>query len=150
MKSDLDTAPCPIARALGAVGDAWSLMIVRDVMAGRRRFTEIQKSLDLARNTLTDRLKALVDAGVLVQGPASDGSAYREYALTQKGADLYLSLAALREWGEKWRFDDDRPRTTIVDKDKGQPIAKLELKSADGRVLGPSDVAIVDSGTSKR
>ena len=134
-----------IARALGAVGDCWSLMIVRDVMSGRRRFSEIQKSLDLARNTLTDRLKALVELGVLTQGPASDGSAYLEYQLTAKGADLYLTLAALREWGERWQFKGEAPRTTIVDKKAGRPIAKLELKSEDGRVLGPMHVALVET-----
>lgn len=142
MKADLNQAPCPIARALGAVGDCWSLLIIRDVMTGRRRFSEIQKNLGLAKNTLADRLRTLVQLDLLHQGPASDGSAYLEYALTQKGADLYLVLAALREWGERWQFGDQASGIQIVDRQTGRSVEPLQLMSADGRKLGPADLLL--------
>ena len=86
---------CPIARALDAIGDWWSLLIIRDALLGRRRFGEFQKSLGLAKNILTVRLRALVDRGILAMAPASDGSAYQEYVLTPKGRGLFPVLVAL-------------------------------------------------------
>ena len=86
---------CPVARSVDAVGDWWSLLIVRDAFVGRRRFGEFQKGLGVARNILTDRLRRLVAAGVLEAIPASDGSAYHEYVLTAKGRGLFLVIAAL-------------------------------------------------------
>jgi DNA-binding HxlR family transcriptional regulator len=74
---------CPVARSLDTIGEWWSLLIVRDALTGTRRFSDFQKSLGLAKNVLSTRLKKLVACGIMEQVPASDGSAYREYALTQ-------------------------------------------------------------------
>src|SRR5206468_11869696 len=82
-----------------AAGDAWSMLVVRDAFAGKRRFGEFEKSLGVAKNILTVRLRKLVALGVLEQVPAADGSAYREYALTEKGRGLFLVLVALGQWG---------------------------------------------------
>src|SRR5262249_53577633 len=84
-RTSLAHAECPIARALDAIGDWWSLLIIRDALLGLRRFGEFQRSLGLAKNILTVRLRALVDRGILEMAPASDGSAYQEYVLTPKG-----------------------------------------------------------------
>jgi len=89
-------AQCPIARSLDAIGDWWSLLIIRDAFLGKRRFGEFQKSLGVAKNILTVRLRALVDDGILKTAPASDGSAYQEYVLTPKGRGLFPVLVALR------------------------------------------------------
>lgn len=67
-----------MARSVEAVGDWWSLLIVRDAFTGKKRFGEFQKSLAVAKNILTVRLRKLVAGGVLELVPASDGSAYRE------------------------------------------------------------------------
>ncbi len=84
-RTSLEGAECPIARSLDAIGDWWSLLIIRDALLGRRRFGEFQKSLGLAKNILTVRLRTLVDKGILKTAPASDGSAYQEYVPTPKG-----------------------------------------------------------------
>src|SRR5215210_3483330 len=84
----LEKAECAVARALDTIGDWWSLLIIRDAFFGKRRFGEFQKSLGTARNILTARLRKLVDRGVLETVPASDGSAYQEYVLTEKGRGL--------------------------------------------------------------
>src|SRR5947209_16455960 len=89
---------CPVARSLEAVGDAWSVLVVRDAFAGKRRFGEFVESLGIARNILTDRLRKLVALGVLERA-AVEGSPYQEYALTGKGRGLYLVLMAIRQWG---------------------------------------------------
>ncbi len=74
--------------------------IVRDAFDGVRRFGAFQESLDIARNILTDRLRLLVEAGVLDVVPASDGSAYQEYVLKPKGEALFPVIVTLRKWGE--------------------------------------------------
>src|SRR5713226_4344782 len=99
-RKSLDTASCPIARTLDVIGDWWSLLIVRDAFLGKRRFSEFQKSLGLAKNILCVRLRKLASHGILASCPALDGSAYQEYALTEEGRSLYIVLVALRQWGE--------------------------------------------------
>ena len=74
-RKSLSGAACPIARTLDAVGDWWSLLIVRDCLKGMRRFSEFQKSLGVSRNILTQRLRALVAQDILRLAPAVDGSA---------------------------------------------------------------------------
>src|SRR5260370_14460718 len=95
---------CPVARSLDTIGEWWSLLIVRDALTGTRRFSDFQKRLGLAKNVLSARLKKLVACGIMEQVPASDGSAYREYALTPKGRELFPVIVALRQWGESHLF----------------------------------------------
>ena len=76
-------ASCPVARPLDAIGDWWSLLIIRDAFDGLRRFGEFQKSLGLAKNILAARLRNLSEHGILDTAPASDGSAYQVYVLTK-------------------------------------------------------------------
>jgi DNA-binding HxlR family transcriptional regulator len=130
---------CPIARSLETVGDWWSLLIIRDAFVGRRRFGEFQKSLGVAKNILTVRLKKLVAEGVLDLVPASDGSAYSEYVLTEKGRGLFLVLVALGEWGCAGS------EFKVVDCKRGKSV-RLELRSEDGRKLALDDVRLVPSG----
>src|SRR5271154_4427394 len=89
-RKNLDGAICPIARTLDVIGDWWSLLIVRDAFLGKRRFGEFQTSLGLAKNILSTRLRKLVSHGILEARPASDDSAYQEYALTEKGRSLCI------------------------------------------------------------
>jgi DNA-binding HxlR family transcriptional regulator len=89
------------------VGDWWSLLIVRDAFAGIRRFSDFKRSLGLARNILTTRLKGLVAQGVLTTEPASDGSAYQEYVLTDKGKALLPVMSALAQWGKAYLFQNE-------------------------------------------
>jgi len=113
-KIDFSGNTCPIARTLGEVGDWWSLLIVRDAFAGLR-FGEFQESLGCAKNILSARLSKLVEHGLLRRVPASDGGAYQEYELTDKGRDLRLVLVALRQFGENHLFDDGEEWFSLVD-----------------------------------
>jgi DNA-binding HxlR family transcriptional regulator len=141
-RTSFERAGCPIARSLDAIGDWWSLLIIRDALLGKRRFSEFQKSLGLAKNILTVRLRAMVEHGILKMAPASDGSAYQEYLPTPKGRGVFPVLVALRQWSEEF---DDRPEeiaTLLVDREKGRPVRKLELRAQDGRLLGAADTAL--------
>src|ERR1700753_3383950 len=101
-RTSLAADDCPIARALDIIGDWWSLLIIRDALLGRRRFGEFQKSLGLAKKILTTRLRLSLYKGILWTVPASDGSAYQEYVLTEKGRGVIPVLVALRQWSEKF------------------------------------------------
>ena len=135
-------AKCPIARPLDAVGDRWSLLIIRDAFDGLRRFGEFQKNLGLAKNVLSARLHNLVDHGILHTAPASDGSSYQEYLLTEKGRGIFPLLVALRQWSEEFFFEPEESHVLLLDKMQEMPVRKLQLRSQDGRVLGPEDTVV--------
>lgn len=133
---------CGVARPLDAIGDWWSLLIVRDAFDGLRRFGEFQKSLGLAKNILSARLRNLVAHGILDTVAASDGSSYQEYVLTTKGRGLFPVLVALRQWGEEFFFEPDEPHVRLVDKATGLPVRRLELRAQDGRVVDAEDTEV--------
>jgi DNA-binding HxlR family transcriptional regulator len=144
-RKSLCTTNCPIARTLDVIGDWWSLLIVRDAFLGKRRFSEFHKSLGLAKNILCLRLQKLVAHGIFEACPASDGSAYQEYLLTERGRRLYLVLVALRQWGESFLFKEGESDLLLVDRESGQPVKPLELRSQDGRLLGPADLRTINT-----
>ncbi|WP_394829048.1 winged helix-turn-helix transcriptional regulator [Pendulispora albinea] len=138
----LGKAECPIARALDVVGDWWSLLIIRDAIDGIRRFSEFQENLGVAKGILTTRLRDLVDADVLRQAPASDGSAYSEYILTEKGRDLFHVLVALRQWGEDHLYERGERHSVLIDNRSKRPVPRLELRSASGEVLSAANTTV--------
>ncbi|GKQ49430.1 helix-turn-helix domain-containing protein [Bradyrhizobium sp. Ce-3] len=140
-RTALAKADCPVARALDAIGDWWSLLIVRDAFDGLRRFGDFQKNLGIAKGMLTARLRKLVDAGVLEQVAASDGSAYLEYALTKRGHDLFPIVVSLRQWGEAHLYARGEPHSVLLDQ-AGQAVGQLVLPSKSGRPLSWADTKV--------
>lgn len=141
-RKSFEKADCPVARALDAIGDWWSLLIIRDAFDGASRFGDFQKSLGIAKNILTERLRILVEHGIFEVHPASDGSAYQEYLLTEKGQDLFYVIVALRQWGEDYFFSPKEKHSTLVDRDKGLPVRALDLRSKNGKLLRPKDTVV--------
>lgn len=139
-------ARCPVARPLDAIGDQWSLLILRDAFEGSTRFSEFQKSLGVSRNILSVRLRNLVRHGILDTTPASDRGAYQEYVLTEKGRGLFPVLVALRQWGETYFFEPEESHVVLVDRKHGMPVRRVEVRSQDGRLLGPEDTSISRPG----
>lgn len=92
---------CPIARAVDALGEWWSLLILRDAFLGRARFDEFQASLGIAPNMLARRLKQLVAAGLLERRPYAQRPLRHEYRLTPLGQDTFPVLVALGAWGSR-------------------------------------------------
>lgn len=141
-RTSLEGAACPVARSLDAIGDWWSLLIVRDAFDGVRRFGEFQKSLGVAKNILSDRLRTLVAHGILAVAPASDGSAYQEYVLTDKGRALFPVIVGLRQWGEDHYYGPAEAHSTLIDRKRGQAVRRLEIRAQDGRLLEPEDTVV--------
>ncbi|MCR0075936.1 winged helix-turn-helix transcriptional regulator [Acinetobacter baumannii] len=138
----LKDEPCPVARCVNLIGDRWSLLIVRDAFDGMRRFGDFQRSLGVARNILSDRLKKLVDVGVLEMQDALDGTAYQEYVLTPKGESLFPVIVALRQWGEHNLLESGERHSLLIDKNTGQQIPFMAPVTADGKMLKASDTQV--------
>lgn len=127
--------PCSIARSLEVIGPWWALLIIRDAFMGVRRFKDFQKSLGIAKNTLTSRLNSLVDGGILERVPDPKGSKYLEYQLTQKGLELFPVIVALSQWGDKWEVHPDGPSFEIIDTRDGEQIPLQTLRGRDGEPI---------------
>jgi DNA-binding HxlR family transcriptional regulator len=105
---DYEAQDCSLARALGVVGERWTLLIVRDAFHGVRRFNDFQAHLDIPRAVLSDRLGGLVDNGVLERRPDPDRAGAHIYELTDAGRDLWPALYALLIWGDRHRYPNSR------------------------------------------
>ena len=98
----IDTMTCSLARTLSVVGDRWTMLILRDVFLGIRRFEAIQQDLQLTPHRLSDRLRKLVRDGILRRVAYEKHRNRFEYRLTEKGFDLYPSIATMTAWGDRW------------------------------------------------
>jgi DNA-binding HxlR family transcriptional regulator len=117
-RKSFETLQCPVARSLERVGEWWSMLILRDAFLGATRFEQFQKSLDIAPNTLTRRLGALVEAGMLEKRRYSERPPRDEYLLTERGRDFRTVLWALLAWGNR-HFAPEGSSVVIVDADTG-------------------------------
>jgi len=140
LNRDYEGQNCSIARSLEIVGERWTLLIIRDVFLGRRRFDQLQESLGIARNVLTDRLNRLVDEGVLERVLYSERPERYEYRLTSMGVDLNIALAALRQWGDRY-LSETPPQLLRRKADKKPVVVALVPKGA--KVLRADEVESV-------
>jgi DNA-binding HxlR family transcriptional regulator len=99
--NDYEGQICSIARSLELVGERWTILVIREVFNGHRRFGQMQRSLGVARNVLAARLQRLVDEGILERRAYSERPERFEYFLTEKGLDLWPLMIALMHWGDK-------------------------------------------------
>ena len=127
---------CSIARTLEVLGERWTLLVIRDVFSGRRRFDQIQESLGVARNVLSARLGRLVDEGILERRPYQERPARYEYFLTEKGLDLWPVMVSLLHWGDRHLAGSDGPPMLIVHKGCGGTVDDRRICERCGRHLG--------------
>jgi DNA-binding HxlR family transcriptional regulator len=108
---------CSLARSLEIVGERWTLLIVRDAFYGIRRFGDFVAQLGIPRAVLTNRLKSLVQEGVLTRD--DDGSGNVEYLLTDKGVGLWPIVRSMMNWGDEFYSPSGVKRTLRHDEDGG-------------------------------
>ena len=137
--ADFESGHCSVARAVEVLGDRWTVLVLRDVFNGVRRFDDLQTHLGIARDVLTKRLGALVDEGVLAKVPYREpGSRTRyEYRLTEAGWDLRPVLISLIEWGDRYRASTDGPPVVVTHADCGERVG-VKLECAAGHEVEPS------------
>ncbi|MBM7520149.1 winged helix-turn-helix transcriptional regulator [Nocardioides nitrophenolicus] len=135
---------CSIAQSLEAVGEWWTLLILRDAMMGVTRFDQFQARLGIARNVLTTRLQSLVDHGILAEVQYQERPPRFEYVLTAKGGELWTVLTMLRQWGDRWSAPAGVPveavhdacghvtRARLVCSECGEPLRGGELTLRHG------------------
>jgi DNA-binding HxlR family transcriptional regulator len=135
--TDLDTATCSVARTAAIVGDAWTMVVLRDLFNGVRRFDELTDHLGIARNVLTRRLAALTEAGLVTREPYREpGQRERhEYRLTEAGRDLLPVIFALMQWGDR-HLAENGPPVIVEHRDCGEPV-HVELRCAAGHAVDP-------------
>lgn len=127
---------CTIGRAMEILGEKWTLVVLREVFNGIRRFDDMRERTNIPRQVLTNRLNHLVQAGVLRRAPYREpGSRARdEYRLTDRGFDLYPVLVAIREWGDRHLSDPEGPPMLTVHRDCGADI-RVELHCTEGHEI---------------
>ena len=130
---------CSIARTLEVLGERWTLLVIRDVFSGRRRFDQIRESLGVARNVLSARLAWLVDEGILEKRRYRDRPPRWEYFLTEKGLDLWPVMVALVHWGDQYLAGADGPPMVIVHKGCGGTVDDRRICERCGRHLVVTD-----------
>jgi DNA-binding HxlR family transcriptional regulator len=130
---------CSIAKSLEVVGERWTLLIVRDVMTGHRRFGELQRSLGVARNVLSSRLQRLVEEDILERRAYQENPPRHEYFLTEKGLDLWPALIALLAWGDRHSPQPEGPPMLIVHKECGGEVSDRGICERCGETLTARD-----------
>ena len=104
---------CSIARALAILGERWTLLVMREVLLGRRRFAELKRNVGVAPNILSDRLQTLVDHGLLKRRRYSDHPEAFEYVPTPKGVAVNPVLVSLMQWGDEYASPKGPPRVIV-------------------------------------
>jgi len=143
LRNDYDSQICSIAGALEVVGERWSLLIVRNVMLGLRRFDEIQENLDIARNVLQTRLTRLLDQGVLEKRLYQERPPRYEYRLTEKGLDLWPTIVALMQWGDRYAVPEAGPAVLLEHRGCGGAVDAHRVCEACGARLSVRDAQAV-------
>lgn len=138
--SQYDNQVCSIAGALEVIGERWSLLIVRDVFLGVRRFDEIQANLGIARNVLNTRLTKLVEQGVLERRRYAERPPRHEYLLTDKGLDLWPTMVALMQWGDRHMVPAAGPPVLLEHRGCGGAVDEHRICKQCGARLSASDV----------
>jgi DNA-binding HxlR family transcriptional regulator len=137
-----DRSRCSVAGTLAVVGEKWSLLVLREAFLGVRRFADLQRVLGAPKAVLTDRLNTLVDQGILRRVPyRSEGERQRhEYRLTEKGVDLYPTLVALMQWGDRYLAADGDVPLELRHRGCGEPVHLALVCEAGHQLAGARDV----------
>lgn len=132
--SEVDQSLCPVARASAIVGDRWTLLILRELLQGERRFDAIRRRLDVSPHLLSVRLRRLVQEGLLERGEG-------DYRLTEAGLDLQPVILALLVWGNRWRQAPEGPAARLLHRDCGGAFDQALRCGVCGETAGARNVA---------
>lgn len=140
---------CSIRRTLDIVGEKWTLLVLREAFYGVRRFADFHRALGCARNLLSERLKTLVEEGILRQQPYQEAGERRrtEYRLTEKGIELFPALVALMQWGDRWTADPEGAPVLLHHRDcQGRVSVQLRCDAGHGPLTAADTLAAPGSG----
>jgi DNA-binding HxlR family transcriptional regulator len=138
--SEIGEQDCSVARTLSVIGDRWTMLVLREAFMRTRRFDDFQRNTGAPRPILADRLRVLVEHGVLTRHPYGTHPDRFEYRLTDKGLELYPVLVSLLTWGDRWMPDTDGPPVELRHKDCGQTMHPELACPECGEWVGARDV----------
>jgi DNA-binding HxlR family transcriptional regulator len=125
---------CSVAKSLELIGERWTMLVVREVFLGNRRFDEMAARLGIARNVLTSRLQRLVEEGVLEKVRYQERPERFEYRLTEKGIDLWPVMVSLIQYGDRY-YAPDGPPLILMHKDCGGTLDNHRICNRCGERL---------------
>ena len=133
---------CPIAASLNQLGDAWTLLIVREANRGVSRFSDFQKNTGIAKNLLAQRLTQMVEHGILEKHDVGNLGTRFEYLLTAKGKALAPILATMIQWGNEWVYGTGNEPVKMISRKTGASITSVLPTDSEGKVVAWDDVAV--------
>lgn len=134
---------CSIASVMGAIGDRWGMLLLRDLMLGLRRYDDLRQSTGITNATLSDRLKALEQNGLIERHPYQERPTRYEYRLTAQGRDMALVLLALAQVGDKWNLDGlEGPPLHFLDGQTGQGVKLALVNEVTGQPVAWKEVTV--------
>jgi DNA-binding HxlR family transcriptional regulator len=139
-RSSFSEMPCSVARTLDIIGEWWTLLILRDVFYGVRRFEGLRTHLGISRKVLTNRLARLIDEEILKKVLYQKQPPRYEYRLTKKGLELLPILLTIMNWGDKWLSESNKTPVIFVHKDCGKEITPKLVCSHCGGYLNARNV----------
>jgi len=134
---EFEPSACSVAGTLDALGDTWSILVLRDVFLGAHRFDQVQRHLGIARNVLAARLKRLVQHGVLEKRQYEAHPPRFEYHLTRKGLDLQPVLIGLMQWGDRYVADANGGPVVLAHRVCGHPVRVVAMCEGCGEPVSP-------------
>jgi DNA-binding HxlR family transcriptional regulator len=141
-RTDFAQMQCSIARSLAVAGEPWSPLVIRDVFIGINRFDDLQRDLGISRKVLAERLRHLVDAGMLERRPYSERPPRHEYVLTRMGSEFVDVLMSMVAWGDRWTAGDAGPPVLYRHRSCGQITHVEPHCAACGEILRSGDVDV--------
>src|SRR3954470_1774733 len=140
-----DLENCSIKRALDVLGEKWTMLVLREALYGVRRFDDFARALKCGRAVLSTRLKTLTEAGILkrVEYREADQRARTEYHLGEKGLDLFTTIYALSQWGDRWMPPPDGPVAKVTDKANGRAVRAVLTSDSKAKSLSMRKLRIM-------
>ena len=151
-RTDFSQMTCSIARSLAVAGEPWSPLVLRDVWVGIDRFDDIQRDLGVSRKVLAERLKHLVEEGMLERRRYSERPARHEYVLTPKGSGFVDVLMAMAAWGDRWTAGEAGPPAGILNRGPPSTGQRADVgpvhveRHCQRRREGPTELLVLVSG----
>lgn len=143
---DFEGMVCSVASVMGALGDRWGVLVMRDLLLGVTRYDDLRRSTGITNATLSDRLKVLEHAGLLERRPYQTRPERHDYLPTRKGRDLRLVMQAMVQIGDAWRADTGGGRPLrFLDARTGQDLRLAPVDAKTGEPVAPSGI-VVEAG----
>ena len=130
---------CSVAKTLELVGERWTVLILREIFFGRRRFDEMAANLGIARNVLTQRLQRLQEEDVLTKVAYQQRPERFEYRLTDKGLDLWPVMVTLMQFGDRY-YAPDGPPVVLTHRGCGGELDEHRICTACGERINARNV----------